>query len=248
MSTLVIQSHRTPLPAPWLRPCLESVRGWAIRNNFEYRFLGDEIFSSLSGDVLQKTAHRLQAASDLARLIALQGALDEGFETVVWCDADFLVFAPEALSLPEDSYGLGREVWVQTGPSKLRVHVKVHNAFMFFRRGNPFLDFYRHAAQRLLEAHEGPMVPQFVGPKFLSAIHNIVTCPVVEEAAMFSPATTRALLGGGGPALELMLAKSTRTPAGANLCSSLADNGEIGDDELARAVRLLLDHGSIPRY
>ena len=245
MSTLVIQSHRTPLPAAWLQPCLDSVRGWARGNNFEYRFLGDEIFSPLPEAILQKTADRLQAASDLARLIALQGALDEGCETVIWCDADFLVFAPHALSLPANSYGLGREVWVQPGSGKLRVHVKVHNAFMFFRRGNPFLDFYRHAAQRMLEAHEGPMVPQFVGPKFLSAIHNMLTCPVVEEAAMFSPATTRALLAGGGPALDLLLAKSIRPPAGANLCSSLADNGELSEGDLEQAVDSLLARGSV---
>lgn len=245
MSTLVIQSHRTPLAAAWLQPCLDSVRDWADRSNFEYRFLGDEIFSPLPENILQKTADRLPAASDLARLIALQAALDEGFDTVVWCDADFLVFAPDALSLPRDSYGLGREVWVQPGAGKLRAHVKVHNAFMFFRRGNPFLDFYRHAAQRMLETHEGPMVPQFVGPKFLSAIHNMVKCPVVEEAAMFSPATTRALLGGGGPALDLMLAKSIRAPAGANLCSSLAHSGELEEAELERLVRLLLCRGSV---
>jgi len=245
VSTLVIQSHRTPLPAAWLQPCLDSVRDWALGNKFEYRFLGDEIFSPLSEAILQKTADRLPAASDLARLIALQAALDEGYETAIWCDADFLVFAPDALSLPRESYGLGREVWVQPGAGKLRVHVKVHNAFMFFRRGNPFLDFYRHAAQRMLEAHEGPMVPQFVGPKFLSAIHNMLSCPVVEEAAMFSPATTRALLAGGGPALELMLAKSIRPPAGANLCSSLADNGELSEGELDQAVALLLARGSI---
>ncbi len=245
MSTLVIQSHRTPLPAAWLQPCLDSVRDWAKDNNFEYRFLDDEIFSPLPESILQKTADRLQAASDLARLIALQGALDEGCETVIWCDADFLVFAPHALSLPANSYGLGREVWVQPGSGKLRVHVKVHNAFMFFRRGNPFLDFYRHAAQRMLEAHEGPMVPQFVGPKFLSAIHNMLTCPVVEEAAMFSPATTRALLAGGGPALDLLLAKSIRPPAGANLCSSLTDNGELSEGELEQAVDRLLARGSI---
>ena len=69
MSTLVIQSHRTPLPAAWLQPCLDSVRDWALGNKFEYRFLGDEIFSPLSEAILQKTADRLPAASDLARLI-----------------------------------------------------------------------------------------------------------------------------------------------------------------------------------
>ena len=245
MTTLVIQSHRTPLPATWLQPCLDSVRDWARGNNFEYRFLGDEIFLPLSPAIREKTVDRLPAASDLARLIALQDALAEGFETVVWCDADFLVFAPEKLSLPQDSYGLGREVWVQPGTRSLRAHVKVHNAFMFFRRGNPFLDFYQHAAQRMLEAHEGPMVPQFVGPKFLGAIHNMLQCPVVEEAGMLSPATSRALLCGGGPALDLLIRHSIRPPAAANLCSSLADSGELSESELDRLISLLCSRGSI---
>ena len=42
--TLVIQSHRMPLPAPWMQRCLDSVRTWAEARGFDYRFLDDELF------------------------------------------------------------------------------------------------------------------------------------------------------------------------------------------------------------
>lgn len=243
MKTLVIQSHRWPLPCPWLRPCLESVRLWADCKGYEYRFMGDEIFTPLSMQFRQKAGGRIQVASDLARLYALRGALQEGYERAVWCDADFLVFTPDSLALPEASMALGREVWVQPRGNAWRTHVKVHNAFMFFRRGDAFLDFYIHAAERMVAAYRGAMVPQFIGPKFLTALHNLVQFEVVENAAMLSPWVSRDLLRGQGPALSAMVARSTDRPAGANLCQSLLGGDTLSQEDAARLVQLLLVQG-----
>ena len=41
--TLVLQSHRHPLPISWLETCIDSVKSWAGLNKFEYQFLGDEL-------------------------------------------------------------------------------------------------------------------------------------------------------------------------------------------------------------
>ncbi|MEH6548415.1 MAG: hypothetical protein V7711_13255 [Pseudomonadales bacterium] len=244
-STLVLQSHTDPLPHRWLSECIGSVKAWAELKCFDYRFIGDELFQSLEADVLEKTASQRVVATDIARLDALIGALHEGYDNVVWCDADFLIFNPAELAMPDSHYALGREVWVQTDVknSKLKARVKVHNAFMVFSQGNSFLDFYRDAALRLVRLNVGPMPPQFVGPKLLTALHNVVQCPVVEAAGMLSPLVINDICCGGGPALELFVRRSQLPLAGANLCSSLVNGAELDDDMIGQAIDRLLDEG-----
>lgn len=238
---LVIQSHRLPLPFPWMQRCIDSVRAWAEARGFEHRFVDDAIFAPVPDWLLEKAAGRRVVASDYARLLALREALAEGYEAALWCDADFLVFAPDRLELPSDGYALGREIWIQRDRGKApRANVKVHNAFMLFRRGNPFLDFYLHAAERMLRAHHGPMVPQLIGPKFLTAIHNIVQFPVAESAGVLSPAVGSDLCGGGGPSLELFRRTVRTNPGGVNLCASLAGTAGVDDEAFSLLIDLLL--------
>ena len=243
-ATLVIQSHRQPLPFAWIQRCLDSVAGWADVNGYDYRFVDDELFDPLPAEILEKTANQPVIASDLARLYWLKHGLGEGFETVVWCDADFLVFEPSGFSLPDESYALGREVWIQRDPDgRLRDYVKVHNAFLMFRRGNHFLDFYLDSARRLLQASQGGMSPQFIGPKLLTAMHNVVQCPVLETAAMLSPPVIFDLLNGGGRALERLRLKSRLPPAAANLSASLAGREQLTEHRMQRLIACLLQDG-----
>jgi hypothetical protein len=229
---LILQSHRQPLPAGWIGECMASVRHWAEARGYHYRFEGDNLFDRLSDGLRARTAAQPVAAADLARLAALDEALRLGYRTAVWMDADSLMIDPAAFELPDAPYALGREVWIQNERGRLRPFVKVHNAFLLFRAGNPFLTFYRHAAERIVARHIGPMAPQLVGPKLLSALHNLVDCPVAERAAVLSPAVVVDLLAGGGPALAMLLAHSREPPAVVNLCGSL-----VGRDLSERQVR-----------
>jgi hypothetical protein len=240
--TLVIQSHRTPLPARWMEKTIHSVKTWTASRHYDYRFLGDELFDALPSGVLRKTRTQPVVATDLARLKALQSSLRDGYQTVIWCDADFLIFLPGEFDLPPDNFGLGREVWIQrdSRSGKPRAYVKVHNAFLFFRKGNAFLDFYLDSAERLINTHEGPFAPQFLGPKLLTAIHNIVQCPVVESAGMLSPLVMKDLLNGSGPFLDLFREHMQHPIAAANLCGSLTANGEMSDHEMSDVIDLLL--------
>ena len=68
--TLVVQSHRSPLPFPWIAQCLESVRDWSDTRYYDYHFLGDEIFNRVPADLLARIEHKVVAA-DLARLLVL---------------------------------------------------------------------------------------------------------------------------------------------------------------------------------
>jgi hypothetical protein len=221
---------------------INSVKTWADLRDFEYRFLGDDLFDALPQDLREKTQTQLVVASDLARLMALKSALEEGYQTVIWCDADFLIFSPGEFDLPSDDFGLGREIWIQRDrrSGRPRAYIKVHNAFLLFREGNAFLDFYKNSAERLIREHNGPFAPQFLGPKFLTAIHNIVQCPVVESAGMLSPLVIKDLLNGSGPFLNLFRKHALQPIAAANLCGSLAVNGEMSNQEVSDVIDILL--------
>lgn len=246
-SVLVIQSHRDPLPASWYARCIESVERWAEKQGFSYQWLGDELFELLDRDLKDKLSKQPVVASDLARLLALERGLAEGHDRVMWVDADVLVLDPVKLSLPEAGALFGREVWVQrTDEGRLKVYKKVHNAVMAFARHDPVLPFYRHAAERILRRYQGSMVPQLIGPKFLTLLHNAIGFEVMETAAMLSPAVVRDLLAGGGAALARFLEESTATPLAVNLCGSAVSHGELSEmeltalvDRLARDARLL---------
>jgi hypothetical protein len=243
-ATLVIQSHRVPLPCGWLQLCLDSVASWAQVNDYDYRFVDDQIFDLLEPGLLEKIRAQPVIASDLARLKSLQQGLLEGYACVIWCDADFLIFKADDFILPEADFALGREVWIQAGESgKLRAYVKVHNAFLMFRQGNHFLDFYADTAERLLRLNQGRMSPQFIGPKLLTALHNIASCPVMETAGMLSPAVMHDLLAGEGRALDLFHRKSAVVPAAVNLSSSLTERASLTEAHMESLIQRLLSRG-----
>lgn len=168
---------------------------------------------------------------------------------MVWLDADFLIFAPNEFQLPDETmlsegYMVGREVWVQADaekPNKLRANIKVHNAFLLFDRGNSFLEFYLEHAERLVRKFEGSLPPQFVGPKLLTALHNVVGCPVMETAGMLSPLVIDNLLSKNDQccALNLMKKRSTEALAGANLCRSLSRKNNRSEKDMLSLAELL---------
>ena len=220
---------------------MESVRDWCELNDYQYRFIGDELFASLPGDLLEKTIKQPVIASDLARLLVLQSALQEGYQRVLWLDADFLIFKPREFFIPEQRSAVGREVWVQQDRSgKLKVYKKVHNAFLMFRRDNTLLDFYSETAARLLSRNQSAMPPQFIGPKLLTALHNVVNLPVLETAGMLSPMVIRDLLQGSGAALELFSRHSPVPIIAANLCVSSCDSKQLTEQQMKSVIDLLV--------
>ena len=238
---LIIQSHRSPLPYFWLTHCLDSVRNWCSMNQYHYRFIGDELFDLLPNELLVKTHQQRVICSDLARLHILQNELDNGYEMVVWLDADFLIFNAAEFIIPKRPYAVGREIWVQHDKhGKLKVYKKVHNAFLLFQKNNSFLDFYTDTAMRLLRLNTGSMPPQFIGPKLLTALHNVAILPVMETAGMLSPMVIKDIIHDGGAALDLFVKNSPRTITGANLCISSQQNNDITEKEMHQLIESLL--------
>lgn len=242
--TLVIQSHRSPLPYPWIEQCLSSVRQWCDLNQYEYRFLGDELFKALPPEVQAVTSDKPVIASDLARLYAIQNALYDGHDRVIWLDADLLIFHQERFILSDSTYSVGREIWVQkTDAGRLKIYKKVHNAFLMFHKGNSFLDFYIETAERLLLSNTGGIPAQFIGPKLLTALHNIAVLPVMELAGMLSPLVIHDIVNNGGPALDLFRQNSSQPIYGANLCISSCERSEVSNEMMSQLIDSLLDKG-----
>ena len=238
MNLTVLQSYRTADVPPWIGACLESVRGWARRAGHTYRFTGDEIFDLLPESYREKTRNRPMVGTDLGRLLLARDHLARGAEAVLWLDADVLVVDVDRFDpVAPEAYAFGREIWIQSDKKgRLEARRNVHNAVCFFRPGNPILDFYIHACETLVACHDGDMVPQFVGPKLLSHLHNLLGFPLIDGVAMASPLVLRDLAAGGGPALDL-LRRSHAGPASAvNLCASLVGGRSDGVDVTAEMM------------
>ena len=182
---VVLQSHRdTGLPE-WIGACLESVRQWAGDAGHVYRFVGDEMMHAVPEPWRAATAHYPQVAADLGRLYLLRDVIEGGADTALWLDADVAVLDPGRFDpLNGEPFAFGREVWVETLPGGgYHARTNVHNAAIMMRPGNPVLDFYIYAAERVLErltetggaAH---VPPQVIGPKLLGALHNIAGFPL----------------------------------------------------------------------
>ncbi len=246
--TLVLQSHRLPLPHAWLGACIDSVRDWCRLRGYRHEFLDSGFFDPVPTALLEKTRDRPVIASDLARLRWLQHFRDRGHERVLWMDADVLVFDPERLVLPDGPSAVGREVWIDRDRrGRLKAWRKVHNAFLSFGPGDSLLDFYADSAERLLAEADGPMPAQFIGPKLLTALHSLSRFPVLETAALFSPLLLRDLLDddAAAGAIDLFTQHSDAAPAAANLCCSSVNGGQLDDARMQQAVDRLLAWGGL---
>lgn len=230
-----------------MQTCLISVQGWASMWGYEYRFVDDALFSYVPSNLRKKFIAQPVVLSDLARLRLLQHALTVGYDRAVWLDADFLVFDADRLQLSDTRHAVGREVWVQKNNNKLKAYKKVHNAFMVFTRDDSFLPFYTDVAEDFLLRAQAPVVPQFIGPKLLTAQHNLTELSVCEQAGMLSPLCLRDILHGGGPALDMMKAQHTAEVAASNLSASYegkAVDGVLNDEATyLQVVECLLNDG-----
>ena len=250
INTLVIQSYRTEAVPEWIANCLDSVRAWAALQAYEYRFIGDEILDYVPPWYRDRAGGRMPVITDLGRLIAMLKALTDGVGTVVWVDADVVVFGPDDLHADIDGdHAFAREVWVQPGGNGLKVYRNVHNAYCIFRQGNPILDFYIHACLSVMQRVDGGVPNQIVGTKLLTAMHNLIGFPLIENVGMISPLVLRDLLADGGPALELLAAESPGSLKAANLCGSLvgsnSDGVDIDDSMMMDAVDRLRTNGGV---
>ena len=221
---------------------MESVRLWAGAKGYDYRFIGDEIFDLAPGWYREKAKNRIPVITDLGRLLLARNFLGNGFERTIWLDADVLVFDPDKLEIDVvEQFAFGREVWVQKdGKGRLKAYRNVHNALCVFTAGNSFLDFYIHACQSIIRRMDGEMVPQIVGPKLLTSLHNTVGFALIDEVGMVSPLVLKDLAEGGGEALNLLGREQLKMRA-ANLSASLSAKETDGITVSEKMVEAAID-------
>lgn len=224
-STIVLQSHRSDRLDGWMAHCVASVRDWAYRHGFGYRWLDDALLDFVPDGLRSRYAAQPVVLSDLARLLWAQQVLHEGADQVIWCDADLLIFRDFA---PRDHESFGRECWVQHSNGRLRNYRKIHNAWLQCRRDSVVLPFYIDRATALLARAEAPVVPQFIGPKLLTAWHNLVPFGVEERVGMLSPLVLAELLATPGPAVSALRAGHGDSLCALNLSASYENRSADG--------------------
>mgnify|MGYP001827129198 CR=1 FL=1 len=219
--------------------CCASVKGWASSNGFDYLLEGDALFARLPTALRERFASQAVVLSDLARLLWLKEKLESGYQRAIWCDADLLVFDDFVPRNSGDCFG--RECWIQRSGSKLRRYRKIHNAWLQFEVGSTTLDFYIDRAQALLKRADSPVVPQFIGPKLLTAWHNIVAFPVEERVGMLSPLVMYELLQGGDRALQMLRDGHGQALCALNLSASFENRASDGVLHDAQDYQRLVD-------
>jgi len=224
LATLVIQSFRTIHVPSWIDACLKTVRQWSQVQGYEYRFVGDEIFELVPDWYLDKSG-RGPVATDYGRLVLLKQALTEGYDKVVWLDADIYVMDAGMQLEFEKSCAFGHETWIQEESGKMQARRNVHNAVCVFRQGCAVLPFLMETTASIIRrANPDKIAPQMVGPKLLSALHSLYEFDLLPQVGMVSPALARALIQSGGEALTLWRQKTPCRLQAANLCTSLMDD------------------------
>lgn len=251
MQTTLIQTHRTENRPPWISDCLASAEAWASANSWAYHLRGDEIFELVPPKILAKFAHQIPLQIDIARMLWARSHFDEHPKTerIIWLDADVYVFDPSLIHIdPTLDFAVGRQIWIQPdGTGKLKTYKQVHNAILVFKRSTPVLDFLIQAAMTLAQRHQGPATPQLLGPKLLTALHNIVGFSVIESIGMASPLVLADIAAGTGSAMDRLVSASPAPLGAANLCSSYLgqtiDGVSCTDDLFVRAIQKLKSDG-----
>jgi len=241
---LILQSFR-PLEVPgWIDRCQASVQAWAVDRGYDYLSVGDELFERLPDWYALKVAPRKPIAADLARLLWIFEKLQtEEHDVVAWFDADVYVFAPELLSVaPQTSCVFGGEYWLDEHDktSGLRIHKNVHNAYCAFRGDCPILTFLIEAIQRMVRRVDPAFIaPQFVGPKLLTSLHNIVGFELEPGVGAISPFLAQALINDDMRVLNYLSQALPQPMLAANLCLSLHADTSIDMNVLLDVLALL---------
>jgi hypothetical protein len=246
VKTVVFQSFRTSAVPGWIRSCMDSVRTWAHGRGFDYRFLDDSFLDLPPRWYRERCAGEMCPLTDLARLMAAQELLREGYERTIWMDADILLFAPESLEIDNVSgFAFSFELWpFVDAAGQLQCRRAANNSVSIFDAGNRQLDFLVDACLRIASAHE--RVPKLaIGARFVTALAQIMPVPLLTNIGIFSPVLMQALASGHEGLVAAYAAQLPARIAAANMCNSLVGQAMEGftasEADYQAAVKQCLD-------
>lgn len=240
----MFQSYRAETPE-WMGRCMASVRDWCRQREFEYRFIGDEIFEILPAWFLDAYRGRMLPLTDLARALSARKFLGEGWERAIWVDADVLIFLPERFEVgTEHGYALCMELWCEKKWGELVLDRRINNCVSVYDRGNAFLPFYIEAMQALARAKGAMLTDWDVGTNFLSSLGRITPLALLGNVAMLSPTLVSALATHDAELLRRYSREMGQVCGATNLCGSALERAgperANREQQLNEAIDLLL--------
>ena len=243
--TLIYQSFRKHNVPEWIQRCLESVQDWTKEKGYSYRFIDDEMFEYAPDWYRQKVKDNVQLVSDISRLKLARRFLLEGYERVIWIDADLLIFDPVNFAIDtEEGVHFCREIWIDADLNRNVIHQKkINNSVCVFHEGNVFLDFYIDACLKLV-ADRTNIPHVLVGTTFLTALKEIYPFPEITNVGIISPVLVYDLLTENSGFLTKYLEWHAAPVSAANLCGSMRnkvfEGVEINDSNMSSIVQQLL--------
>jgi hypothetical protein len=221
-----------------MQRCLDSVRSWSALLGYDYELMDDRIFDLCGPAYLAAVGDNKRSITNLARLELARLRLGDGYDRVVWLDADTFVFAPDRLTIDLTSgYAFAKEAWVwNDDEGRTKTEEGVHNAAFVFAGHHPDLDFLIHAIRHIAGTRQIHASYQ-VGTKLLVGLQYSLDFPLLTNIGMFSPDVMIALAKDQAPLLATLARASGYPSYAANLCLSLntgmtADMIDIAMDRL----------------
>jgi hypothetical protein len=236
--SILIQSY-APGPQPaWQRRCVDSVRDWARRAGWEYRYVDDRLLEVVPQWYRERCGRHKLPVTDLGRLLLMREALAEpGCVEALWVDADVLVFAPGLEPRSPQGFAFAKELWIwRDRQGRVDVEHKVNNSLVYMRQGTPVLDSFIALSERIVrETPAGQLTHDAASTAPLTRMAKEAALPLVPGAALLSPQLLVELAAGESD-LARRYAGYLREPlVCANLCGSLVGR-RIWDTTLDEAT------------
>lgn len=216
MRTLVYQSFRTSDVPEWMSVCMESVKSWVNLHGHSYHFIDDSFFSYAPDWFAKAVNNQRHLVSDLARLELAHKYLGEGWDRVIWVDADVFICDPENFIIDEkESYLLCREIWMTVREGQVVFSERVNNSVTVFCKNNNFLDFYRSACETIVR-NKQKLAHTDIGTGFLSKLSDVL--PLIKTSVVFSPFLLSAFYRNDTKIISDYLARLAVPIQAVNLC------------------------------
>jgi hypothetical protein len=221
MKTVVYQSFRTENVPGWIDACMATVRQWAGLKGFSYRFWGDSFFDFVPAELRSRASTHVCLLSDYARLIAARELLAEGFDRVIWVDADAVVFDPEHFNIDiTTGFAFCREVWHDlTVYGRPFFKLTVNNSVSVFCRDQQIIDPYLEEATAILASNQ-PLSAVSIGTEWLHAQRRFTEFPLLNNVGILGPEMMYRYLLDDGRFLRAYLRYQTSPVYAVNLCNS----------------------------
>ncbi len=239
IKTLVYQSFRIHDVPEWIKTCMASVKAWVEHWGYSYKFIDDSFFQQVPKWFYESVQGQRHLVSDLARLELASQYLSQGWDRVIWLDADVFICDIDNFTLAsEHNYLLCRELWVTSRDNEIFFSDKVNNSVLVFCKNNKFLDFYRNACLRLIRSRQGTLRRTEIGTEFLTGIAHLL--PLIETSVTFSPFLLSAFYHRDEKVIAAYLQRLSHPMQAINLCLTFRNthyqNLLLTDDVFATVI------------